>query len=242
MLGKERKGPPTVIGTKMQRTRTTGGSNEDGCQNSSQQRDQACDADPTTVSKAGKEQAPIAVAAALEFNPAYVKLRFGPDLLLAALNSVGVAGWNDLLKRLRQANIVFSTIGMDDVPPMMADMDCTGADLSRRTLDGIDLRYVTLDGANLSGCSLRGARFWWVRQANFQNADLRDATFVGSDLSGTDFTGANTCGVGFDEVTYFDESPPIGLPVALLAWCEALPWDHTSRRVERRLKDDDETK
>ena len=187
-------------------------------------------------------QTTLNVAVALEFNPAYVKLRFGPDLLVAALDSVGVAGWNALLGRLRQANVIFSTISMDDVPPMMADMDCTGADLSRRILDGIDLRYVTMDGANLAGCSLRGALFWWVLGANFQHADLRDAQFEGSDLTGADFTGARTCGMGFDEVTYFQEAPPIGLPAALLARCEALPPDHVSRRVERKLRDDDETK
>lgn len=227
----------------MQRTdKTTGGRNEDGCQNPGEQPDKACHADSAAVGKAGQEQAALApvVEAALEFNPAYVQLKFGPDLLVAALDTVGVAGWNDLLERLREANIVFSTIALDAVPPVMADLKFMGVDLRGRELDGIDLRYVTLDGANLAGCSLRGAAFWWIRQANFQNADLRDARFEGSDLTGTDFTGARTCGMRFDEVTYFDESPPIGMPSTQLTQCEALPWDHASRRVGRKLRNDDE--
>lgn len=229
----------------MQQTHKTGGSNEDGCQDSRKQRDQAGDADRTAVIKAGKEQKAlnVNVAASLDYcaGAAYVQLRLESDVLIAILDSFGVAGWNDFLARLSDANIAFSTIALDAVPPVMADIKFTGIDLRGRDLDGISLRYCLLDGATFAGCSLRGAVFWRVEGANFMHADLRDARFEGSDLTGTDFTGANTSGIVLDEVTYFEEAPPVGLPAPLLALCEALPWDHVSRRVERKLKESDET-
>ncbi len=230
-----------MIGAKMQRrNKTTGGRNEDGCQDSSQQRDQAGDADSAAGTEAGKEQAALNVAVSLEFNPAYVHLGFGPDLLLVALNRVGVAGWNDLMHRLSEDNIVFSTFSLDAIPPVMANLDFQGMTLRGRNLDGINLRYVNLDGANLSGCSLRGAVFWWVRQVDFRHTDLRDAHFESSDITGVDFTGARTCGVAFDDVHYEEECPPAGLPAVQLAQCEVMPWDHIHRRVTRRMKEDDE--
>jgi hypothetical protein len=220
----------------MQRTnKTAGGSDEDGCKNPGEQRDQECDADLAAVTEAGQEQAALNVAAALEFNPAYVKLRFGPDLLVAALDAVGVAGWNNLLRRLRQANVVFSTIGMEDVPPVIADLNFSGINLGERNLDGIDLRYITLDGADLSKCSLRGARFWCVRHVSFRCSDLSGARFEAPGLSGADFTGAELHDATIEDADYCAEDPPIGMPPQMLAICRSISKDHPVRRVEAML-------
>lgn len=187
-----------------------------------ERRDQGGDAQPTP-GPAAAAGAALEVTATLEPFPTYVSMRFGPSMLLAALASVGVGGWNGLNWRLQRENIVFSTFGMDYIPPLMAHFDFRGIDLQGRRLDAIDLSCCLLDGANLAGCSLRAARFWWVGHASFRGSSLNTAHFEACNLTGCDFRDADLTGATFDDLMmYLEEDPPLGLPPEVMMCCKAV--------------------
>lgn len=151
-----------------------------------------------------------------------VEISLNQDLLLQALDAGGVRLFNDLMQRIRDADLLGMGLSADYCPPVSLFLRFDNIDLSWRKLDGIDLEFCHIAGGDFSSCSLVKARFGSVARAKFRHADLRSAVFYNSDLTLADFTGSDVSNARFLSPFHFAESPPIGLPAHRLKRSRAL--------------------